>query len=368
MAIIRPDNDILTTGWSSTGGSFYTEIDETSASDADYVESSTVGAKCRVGLETAASLGTTPTLTYRAASPDSGNGLIARVIESGSFPFIIPQRKVWTRQPQRAVDADHSIVKWNSVILPVAGLNAVDVVRKSALTYSSITPDLRRYGRAISNTSTGSGYVDGDGICGGQTFSRIAVITINSLSSDAVVSESTNASTTGGAQWKLISSTGEMRLAKNYVYGFAASSGAALASGSTHTIGITYDGATARYFVDGRAIGSASGAYTFTIGSKGRLFKPGYVPGGSGFNGMMGLHADCVGAIPPNYMCELTRNPWRIFKPRSIPIYVDPGCQVIAERTPSLSSSPANYTIELTNDEKAKVIDPANLGLEFEAT
>lgn len=384
MTIIRPDNDILTTGWSSTGGSFYTEIDETSASDADYVESSTVGAKCRVGLETAASLGTTPTLTYRAASPDSGNGLIARVIESGSFPFIIPQRKVWTRQPQTPTwIARGNPITRGLAFAWIASVGNIDLVSGRPIT-RTVPRSVYRNEIAKDFTEASSQYLDcGTGpnvtFTGDMTIMSCYKLKTNPGAGNGYILFARD-SNSGGRSYTFDvanSTSAPVSGVRLYVNGGGTvgtnqiNEGRSVSAGDDRTALAVWQPSTNRseIWIDG-VLANSAGAVTTppSATTSARLGGRTYASYEDYMNGYIPFVFIWKRGLLQQEIRSMFARKWQIFASRTAILSGDPGYQVIAERTPSLSSSPANYTIELTNDEKAKVVDPANLGLEFETT
>src|SRR5574343_94527 len=110
MAIIRPSSDIVT-GWPSTGANSYGVIDEVTADNADYISASSAGLITSVGLGSTTDPGvdTGHVLRYRADHDTSdGRGVIARVVQIGSFPFIVTSKQPWRQQPQGPVEIDWS--------------------------------------------------------------------------------------------------------------------------------------------------------------------------------------------------------------------------------------------------------------------
>jgi hypothetical protein len=72
----RPTSDTSNSGWSpSTGTDLYAMLDETTASDTDYIVATTLGATCELALSTATYPGSaTQVLRFRGAS-STGNGV-----------------------------------------------------------------------------------------------------------------------------------------------------------------------------------------------------------------------------------------------------------------------------------------------------
>lgn len=135
MAILRPSSDLITGGWSSTDASLSAAIDETTASDTDYISSSTAGQIARVSLGTYTTSAGTHEVHYRAASPEADRGLIVRLLELGQPPAIVTSKQSWRRQPQGPLRID-----WNNPLgrtithcLPLNGDNR-DIVTGNKLT------------------------------------------------------------------------------------------------------------------------------------------------------------------------------------------------------------------------------------------
>lgn len=77
--LIRPDSDITTTGFNtSTGTTFYTLLDETSADDADYAwASNNTNATLEVGLQNPAATPDAGTCTCRYRIAKTNNGTLS---------------------------------------------------------------------------------------------------------------------------------------------------------------------------------------------------------------------------------------------------------------------------------------------------
>lgn len=228
----------------------------------------------------------------------------------------LAKRYPWFSQPPAGTPIDFSIAAWSSVLLPSSSGGFVDCVSASReLTYSAITSGIRALGRTVSNVSTGTGYVIAPGACQGQKMSRLAVVYVNSLATSNVISESRSTNNSGGAQWR-ITSGGELYLVKDFVAGVGQSSGAGIVVDRSYVVGMTYDGNEVCFFVNGKYVGGASSAQTFSIDASASLFRSPYTSGSTdNFNGEIGLHADCIYALPKPLMMKLTDNPWQIFQP-----------------------------------------------------
>jgi len=219
------------------------------------------------------------------------------------------------------------------------GGTVVDVVQRlSGGVYTSITSRRIAAGGAISNQSTGTGWVDFPGICQSQTFSRIAIVFVNSLSSSNVISTSAASAENGSALWR-ITSSGEMDLVKGQVIALGTSSGAALGVNTDCVLGVTYDGATVKFYRDGRLLSSATSTQTFTVESSGRLFAAG--GGTNSFNGAIGLHADFSTALGEDDMRAITARPSILFEPEAVYTYY-----VASSVTPVTSDIDASYIVQ----------------------
>jgi hypothetical protein len=212
----------------------------------------------------------------------------------------------------------------NSLITPSANGRVHDAMRPAvAPTYTSITAGEMKAGLSFSNQTTATGSIVMPGACQGQTFSRIAVLGINQLSSNNVVSDSRSTNNVGGAVVQ-ISSSGQVSLVKGNIIAIFTSAAGVVAAGAEFVVGVTYDGTTGRLYVDGRLVTSGTSAQTFNIDSSARLFQAG--GSGSWLNGQMALHADFIGALDEATMRALTADPTLLFRApkRRVPQVVGP--------------------------------------------
>lgn len=249
------------------------------------------------------------------------------------------------RQPENGTQASPFWRKrgLGCLLLPEGSGRIRDMLRPTSnITYSSMTGGTRlNGGRVLSNTSTGTGNAKVPALAQGQRFSRVAHIFINGLSTGTIAYSATS-SGTGGAQWR-IESSGELLLLKANVIGVGASSGAGLAGGKTYMVGMTYDGTTVRHYVDGRYVGGASSAQTFTVDTDGYLFTR----LAEGFNGELFAYADFPNVIlTDREMKSLTRNIYQLwYRPVEGPSATSTAAALQAlltgasTATPSLSTS-----------------------------
>ena len=226
---------------------------------------------------------------------------------------IVVQSPTRTTQPQGLARINPAFVGLglNYVFLPSAS-TFIEVAKSAAISAASgLAPTVTVAGRAISNG--GSGYVSVQGLNQSQVFSRIAVITPNTTGANATISDSTNgvSGTNSGAQWHITNS--EITIDKRNNNNLLNSTGAGIAAGKTSIVGVTYDGAVARLYADGRLVGERAVVDTFALGGTGLLMNDGnglQFP----FDGAMALHVDFFQALSVDLMKSLTANPWQVFK------------------------------------------------------
>lgn len=148
------------------------------------------------------------------------------------------------------------------------------------------------------------------GIGQGQRFSRIAVVVPDVLATGTIIT-STVSGSTNGSQWR-ITSGGEHELLKAAVASIGVSSGSGLAVNKVSVVGVTYDGATARFYTDGKPRGSGASAQTFTIDT-GSLF--GRSDNTESIAGTILGYAEFAGVVlSPSEMAALTDAPGQLFE------------------------------------------------------
>lgn len=202
-----------------------------------------------------------------------------------------------------------------SLIVALPDGRVVDLVDPSrAISYgTNIAGDVHSKGRYTQNQADGTSEIQATGACQYQTFSRIAIIRRNyDTGASATISDSRTSSGVDGAQWFISGS--EIGLNKASAVGMGSSSGAGISTGVEYVVGITYDGTTVRFYIDGRAVGSSVSAQTFLIDSAATLFsRGGPASPNEDLNGAIKLHSDFEGALSIDEMLAITANPALLF-------------------------------------------------------
>lgn len=371
MAILRPASDIITGGWTSTGASLYTEIDETSASNADYISSSTTGQKCQIALGTTTDPGNdnNHVLRYQAES-DGDRGLIARVLETGQPPAIILKRDIWTRQPQVPVGID-----WGNPL--TRGLvGAWDVSGKSL---TGLVGDLTKTSVNLLPTSSGISF----NLNGSLSYltntenkqatsiplSFFCIINFKTIKTQRIfdVSTGTTADDVIGIQM-----TNDASIFAQHYDGAtnATTTSHVISASKKYVVCAVFNGLSSRsLYIDGKLINTnttnvvaPSGINRVTIGYapwSGTEYYDGYILSPLLFSR----------ALSNSEIKSLSENPWQIFKPKSRPVFID-APKVIATQTVSAGTIGASYngTIALTSGEAANITNYANLAVELEST
>lgn len=385
MAIIRPSSDILT-GWSPTpGGTSYTTLDETTADNADYISASSAGLITRVGLGSTTDPGvdTGHVLRYRAAS-DGDRGLIAKVVQTGSFPFIVTSKQPWRSQPQVPVRIADAYADAKRVWLPNSPLN--DLNNNSSLVLSGTTvleATPSGIGIKASAYSTKNYYsAPVKPLSDWPGLTTIVVLTVNTaVSNSRYPTVSANIPTGGGnayGGWNLAFE----KDGAGALYGYMRAG-----NNSTGAISGTISGSIAQRIV---LIGAWNKS-TVSVLLKGTVVGNSYVTAASPNTWATGDHVETIlgsyyaasyrscehsllsAVVLPRFLPveeqrSIANNPWQIFRPRRQISYVDLGRKVIAERTPTLTTSPADYTINLSEAEAATITDYSALAVEVEST
>lgn len=230
----------------------------------------------------------------------------------------LPRKK----QPERASHNRQEFPTLRSLIVPV-GSRVVDLINPSrAMVYSAgIVGSVHSKGRYVNNTADGTSEIQAEGACQYQTFSRIAIIRRNfNTGLTGTISDSAFNTAAGGAQWATSAgAVSEILLNAANTVQVGISSGASMVTGTEYVVGVSYDGSTVRFFIDGRAVGSTFKVQTFTIQTSASLFsRGGTATENEQFNGAIGLHADFEGALPSDVMLSLTANPWQLLRPADI--------------------------------------------------
>jgi len=381
MAIIRPSSDILT-GWSSTGANSYGVIDEVTADNADYISASSAGLITRVGLGSTTDPGvdTGHVLRYRADHDNAdGRGVIARVVQTGNFPFIVTSKRPCRSQPQVP-----AMLSKKSALVFSPALGYFNLVSSYSPTILGTAPteSFRRHtsdGMSVlfhpSGGSSGVGgllYENTDEIVKDVTF--IWIGTPNSLASASGYLIGRGVDGYGGG-WSLeLGFTGGNSVTAAYVDTSPASystsvSPTGLATGVHQRVALRKIGNTVSVFNwrTRQSNSTTAGNGNLRTSTRGLRLGASYnmAPSGS--------HLTNLAVVLPYGISDaevwlLLDNPWQIFRTFNRTTYVDLGRKVIAERTPSLTTSPADYTIDLSEAEAANITDYSALAIEVEST
>lgn len=173
-------------------------------------------------------------------------------------------------------------------------------------------------GPAIKFDNTGSGSVDsvrikvgdsgGSGSPGGNVFSVLILANIGSTASQSLYGANTN-----GIEFR-INSSNKQELLKSGVASIGSST-TSVSFGVWQAYGMTYDGTTVRFYLNGLADGSASSTQTFThtqqyeIGGRGAASSD--VMTNASMVAFVGVF-DSV--LTPVSMLSLSKNPWQVFQ------------------------------------------------------
>lgn len=386
MAIVRPSSDIVTGGWSSTGSTLYEAIDETTASDADYISSSTSGQIARIALGSTTDPGvdTGHVLRYRAAS-DGDRGLIVRVKQGSTViaertpnlaPAIWTSKQPWRSQPQTSVEVDWSnpLARTITHCIPFNGdLRDIVTGNRVTLTNGSVGVDAR--GKSLRgngtqscgsiplnlsayNTATISFWLYWDAFANDDDFAMEFTASANtnngafSIDPNASVGRFQVAVNDGGSITVVGASFTRPSSSSwhHYMIGIASTgSGTPIAFQGVRFAYV--DGISQSLTVDaGVGGGTLSGnfanstLYLFSrAGSS--LYGAGRLQNLIFRGGYLGTATDAL---------KEYNNPWQIFRPLRKVHYSLPG--------------PTDYTIDLTSGEAATITDYSSLALEVEST
>jgi hypothetical protein len=230
----------------------------------------------------------------------------------------------WDGQPQGYAPIDRSsdfTVGLNSAYSAQSG-SITDLTGRYTNAVTGTLPAIAAGAVGIGMAFNGSSnYVStqAEALSYGTTFSRVAVVIRNSLTATQAISSTTvfNGATLrfNGANLSFV------RSGVAEVFNLACGVGV----GEIAVVGMTYDGATARAFANGRELGSAAYAYSFLASFDASLGRRGNST--ELFDGQIVLHLDYGVAVPREVMRELTQigNIWRIHKPQTIYIPVSAG-------------------------------------------
>lgn len=258
--------------------------------------------------------------------------------------MLIQSEQGWISQPpQPKLDLNRLIPRPSRLLVP-AKLYGYDVVNKADATRSigSGSVLVNRIGRGI--YGDGATGINLSGACAGQTFSRVCeIIPVALPSGSNTISNSTTDNISNGSQW-YVNSAGVQGLNKaNAVAMGSAASGIAL--NKLSRIGVTYDGATVKYYAEGHLVGTTAAVETFLIDSSARFFSRAGTD--EPFAGYINLHADWASQVlSETLMKSLTQNLWQIFEPDVISVYFAAagGAAALAGNAAATAASSAQLT------------------------
>lgn len=368
MAILRPSSDLAAGGWtSSPSGTLASCIDETTASDSDYIETTGTGNSSIILLGSGSDPGNDNNhkLNYRASS--TSETLNVDVVEMA--PAIVTSNRKWNRQPQGVVEIDKSAlsVAYHRGVATRRGFSNYPVNGQSLI--SIITPQgisniYGAYDSSVGNSLPAGAL--GPAVGGTRTnTTRIAVVQrVTSSATNRTISVGSAA--TGALLWRL-SVGGAPAIVAN---------ASAVILTSTNTLAVGEVAVIAMRGVDngtnttwsnwknGRLINSVASSTSIVAETDPRI--GGSVSSASASNGntAIPLHIAFDRALSDSELIAKMRAVWQIFKPRKQIQYFD-APKLIATRTPSLTSSPSDQTIDLTSGEAAAITDYTKLGLRF---
>lgn len=349
----------------------YQQLNESSADSSTYISASSSGLITRVGLQATSDPGNdnNHVLRYRADHDNAdGRGVNVKVVETGSFPFIVPRKQVWTSQPQVPVEIRQEFAdRILSVSVPFSGGFVTYKPRSGRVIYPLGLPSVISHGLCAKLNGTSDGYVISSSsgskyFLDRQDFTLIAAIKVGSASGARTICSSNSAIGYSGIQFRLNGS------AISLVNGGTAeflNTGAVVSAGELCVIGATRNGNVPKAYKNGKLIYTASTYSTALSDSQAVIGQRGN--SSEYFDGSLACLIALNGGDDRDAI-NLTNNPWQIFKPRTQITYVDLGYKLIATRTPTLTTSPADYTIDLTTEEAALITDYSNLALEVEST
>lgn len=223
--------------------------------------------------------------------------------------------------PISAIPARINPLWWNGIhtaILPLRGGVLRDMV--TGMVGVAATPRdvaLHEQGRAHYGTNISELAVSFPRLCDLQVFSRIVRMKTFG-SGNRTISTGTSSITgakTGGAQWR-ITSGNEFELLKSNIASMATSSGSGISvtppGSNWFNGGVTYDGATVRFYANGRPCGSTINTQTFTQDGTGQIFA-GANSVSENADGVLIMHVEWRRALSEMEMISLTLDPWQVF-------------------------------------------------------
>lgn len=370
----------------------YSTLDEEVVDDADYIATNITGSIARLALTPLADPGNdnNHVLRYRASSPEGDLGVNARVVQYGN-QGIITSKRPWRNQPLSLVEVDWANpltknmvfaylpglrkdltgragigeVRGTGTIASPTGLYTTGTINDSGLRIHDTLPLLggRHQSTVIAVAETSAGLVNAPGTEG-----------------DGLISNNGNAlycerGATGKAIYKigaLYWPTGPA-LRSEFTYRSDANvliqvsqPDATINNGKYHFFAGVRNGGTVSSRVNNLTTSSAYGGGTDFSNVQRRINSDaGDVA--SIWNGATSLCAGWHRSLSTGELDELYKNPWQIFKPKKQIGYFGSPDTIIATRTPTLTTVPTNYVINMTNAEASLITDYTKLSVEFES-
>jgi hypothetical protein len=354
LAILRPSSDLITGGWSSTDALLSTAIDETTASDSDYISSSAAGQIARVSLGTYTTSGGTHEVHYRAASPEADRGLIVRLLELGQPPAIVTSKQPWRSQPQVPVGIDLN----NPITL---GLVLAEAPHTSRLLASTGVGEF-----VYNNTNK---ILSANAKISESEFTVHILFKTSTVSGvQVVVSRGPNNAGTNNTGFGFNSShsspeySGAFYVGQSYTI-IGKPTGNALSSSTDYNIALVYNGTQGYGYHNGiKTIGPTSGS---TLDSTARFCMNQDSANNAISDNKIYLVTYWNRALSDSEIESISDNPWQIFKPQTRISYFDVP-KVLGTQTKTaeeLGTTGYNGTISVTES----ITNGAELALEVES-
>jgi hypothetical protein len=334
-------------------------LDEVSVDDADYITTSATGQTARLALTPLSDPGNdnNHVLRYRASSPEGDLGVTARVVQYVN-QGIITSKQPWRNQPQVKVE-----INWDNPI--TQGLELVSTPTTATTVYkgskfstlSSVTSSVAQSVRLRKGTiAAGLFRKVGAATVDNVSYLRTGVLGEVWPSNMEPIFEASNG-TSGNRKFYFIHNNSTLQ-----------SAGTIPSAGSyTHKA----------FLYDGSIVGAWANAYMSGVLDT-VLTKNGTFPWDSAAmryfmagENSLGIYANYLYSwsrvLDTRELKEISKNPWQIFKPKKQIGYFGSLSTIIATRTPTLTTVPTNYVINMTNAEASLITDYTKLCVEFES-
>lgn len=253
--------------------------------------------------------------------------------------IVLPKK--WTRQPQFNVPAQEQALRhaWTTFAHGGVGPGALGIfdagfgradglfgIGNSGTTGNSVVASVPGNVVNFDNSGTGTaastiikvGSSAGTGSPNGTIFSMFAIVYIASSANQAIY----GSSGANGVEWRIDVTTNKQNLLKTGLASIGTSN-SAVPLGQWNTLGLSYDGTNAAFYLNGATDGTASSAQTFThsqqyqIGSANNEF----LTNGS----KVALMTVWDNVLDPSVFKSLHVNAWQIFAPQMNRIYSEAG-------------------------------------------